>query len=426
MAGKEVKKILPSGFSSVIGFVKSGKYTFLAGLTEKVFFYVILIYLARLLSLEEYGKISVIFAASNILVYVFELGLGNYLQRETACGSDDVSDKLRFSIFIRIILFPIYLTAAYIYISGDLTNNCITALLILGSAYLFNFNSLLVKVYYGLNRFKESFKIHLTSRTIFFFSVFIMVILGLNENLILANLFAAGVFQTVGLLNKMRQYALKLIPRFYGFKFAGEVFSQSLPMGLGVLCVWLYDKLDIILIKELISVKAVSLYSVPYSLYKIGQMFSGIILIPLYSFLSKEYSFTKKLDRAEIYRTAFILIIISLCAVIAVYLFGDFIIITVLGQKYSESVDVLKWIIWALPALFLNNLTGTVLNSIREEKKAMLSALFALVLNISLNLTLLPIIGFYGAVYSTIATEMSIFALQLYFIVKSGKITNVQ
>ena len=72
----------------------------------------------------------------------------------------------------------------------------------------------------------------------------------------------------------------------------------------------------------------------------------------------------------------------------------------------------------AIPGLFLDELMGTTLYSIRKEKAAMYSRFIAVVINIGINIILLKRIGIEGAIIATIAAEYSSFIIQL-FVLKS-------
>jgi len=100
---------------------------------------------------------------------------------------------------------------------------------------------------------------------------------------------------------------------------------------------------------------------------------------------------------------------------------SDFLIENTYGEKYVPSAEILRYLVLALPFLFLNNLTGVTLNSINKEKLAFFSTTTASVFNILLNLLLIKMIGITGAVVSTIMTELLVFLMQLFFLVKAKK-----
>jgi O-antigen/teichoic acid export membrane protein len=100
------------------------------------------------------------------------------------------------------------------------------------------------------------------------------------------------------------------------------------------------------------------------------------------------------------------------------FFLSDILIEIIYGKRYLHSADILKLLVIAMPFLFLNNLTGVTLNSIRKEKLAFYSAAIATLFNLLLNILLLNLIGIVGAIVSTILTELLIFLIQLNYIMK--------
>ncbi|MCX7611494.1 MAG: polysaccharide biosynthesis C-terminal domain-containing protein, partial [Ignavibacterium sp.] len=75
----------------------------------------------------------------------------------------------------------------------------------------------------------------------------------------------------------------------------------------------------------------------------------------------------------------------------------------------------------AIPFVYLNNLTGVLLNSLRMERITMLTTFLGLIVNVVLNFMLIPQLKIFGAVYSTILTEASLLIFQTIFLIKLRK-----
>jgi O-antigen/teichoic acid export membrane protein len=197
-------------------------------------------------------------------------------------------------------------------------------------------------------------------------------------------------------------------------------------MGIGVVFVWLYNKSDIILIQQFIGSREVAIYAAAYSVYQLSAFFPGIILVPLFTELSYDYNNNNFISFKKVVRAAFILSVVSVLFFVILFMVGDKIITIIYGLEYKSSSKILVYLIIAIPGLYLNNMTGVILNSIRREKVAMLSALFAFIINIVFNIIYIPQIGILAAVISTIITEYFIFIFQFGFILltkgKDGKL----
>ena len=193
-------------------------------------------------------------------------------------------------------------------------------------------------------------------------------------------------------------------------------------MGLGVFFVMLYDRIDILLMHKLIGTSAVSIYSVAYSFYKLPQIFSGAVLVPLYTDYSKKFVQNGNLKITDLKNPASVLLFSAIIIILVCIIASKFFILLLYGDAYIASSSFLLLLLIALPGLFFNNFTGVILNSIKLEKIAMYSALIGLILNIIINYYYLKSMGIYAAIIATIITEYSILTIQVLFIVKSKRV----
>jgi O-antigen/teichoic acid export membrane protein len=201
-----------------------------------------------------------------------------------------------------------------------------------------------------------------------------------------------------------------------------RIFASSFPMGLGIFFVVVYDRIDILLIQNIIGLESVSFYAVAYSFYKIPYLIGAVFLTPLYTDFSVEFELKKKIGYDKIKKLGLVLVIFSILSILIYFFLSDFLIENIYGKKYLLSSEILKLLVIALPFLFLNNLTGVTLNSIKKEIYAFFSTTSGCVFNIILNILLLKIIGIAGAVVATIMTELLVFLIQIFYLMKTKSV----
>ncbi len=406
---------------SIYELINKGKYTLFMALLEKGVFFLVFVYFARTTDVKEYGIFVAAFAFANILNSFFEFGFGSYFQREMASRKISITEEFNVAIGFRIIFFGVYsfLTLLYYFYA----NIPISSLVILISITIYStgFSSLLSKVLYGLDRYEDSFISLTKSRIIIPIGIFILLIFSFSSIYIIVFLFIAILSQTYFLYQVVKKNGITVSPLF-NYSVLKTVLRSSLPMGIGVSFVWIYDKIDVLLIQHYIIIESVSYYSVAYSVYKIPQMISGILLTPLFTDLSQKYSFQKQLYINELLKPFSLLLGFSLSVVVFFNIFPEILLSLIYGDMYIVSGGLLGLLSFALPGLFLNNFTGVMLNSIRQERKAMISAFFAMFVNLVINILLLEKIGIMAAVIATISAEYLIFIIQLYYLYKSKRI----
>jgi O-antigen/teichoic acid export membrane protein len=225
-----------------------------------------------------------------------------------------------------------------------------------------------------------------------------------------------AVIQLILILHYLRKEKLKISLQKFQFSILKKILSASLPIGMGIFFVFVYDKVDILLIQNILNPEAVAVYSVGYSIYKLPLILISTILIPLFTELSSQYKSSGAINIGTIKAAGFYLLIYSFI-VIAVFFFSAGIFVNIIfGSKYFASINVAKVLSLALPGLFLNNLTGVVLNSIRKERFPLYTTILGMLVNICTNILFIPVFGIYGAVWATILAESIVFLLQAYLL----------
>jgi|ERR1035437_502041 O-antigen/teichoic acid export membrane protein len=391
------------------------QYVFYINLLEKIVFFVFFLILARELDRTNYGLIATVFAFTGILNSVFDLGFGFYFQREA--GAEDLKQKLESAIFFRLLLMVIFTVVMFIYLYFNLSIDPVIIGIIGLLTYLNGFNFILNSVLYGKKKYKKSFIGFLLSRILFAVLIIIFYLMKVQHYLILTSLLISILFH-LGILYKYLHYEKLNLQLKFEYTVLKKILYSSVPIGMGVIFVLVYDRLDVLIIERFLSFEAVAIYSIAYSLYKAPMIVSSVILTPIFTDLSRSYSLNNKIEPHEILLVSLILLIISVVTIIFVNLFGETIILFFYSSKYSFSIPYFKYLVFALPGLFFNNLTGVISNSIRKEKIPMISNGFGALIHVTVNIILIRFYGLWGAVAATIISEYFVFILQFILLLK--------
>jgi O-antigen/teichoic acid export membrane protein len=391
------------------------QYVFYINIIEKVVFFVFFLILARELDKTHYGLIATVFAFTNILSSFFDLGFSFYFQREA--WAEDIKEKLDSAISFRLMIMTIFIGVLFIYLYLNLSIDPVIIGIIGLLTYLNGFNVIMNSVLYGKKKYKKSFMGFLLSRVIFALLIVLFYILKVQHYLILTSLLISVLFHLGILFKYLHEENLSLQLKF-DHRILKKILLSSIPIGMGVIFVLIYDRVDLLIIERFLNFEAVAIYSIAYSLYKIPTIISGVILTPVFTDLSKSFSLNNKIDRHEILIVSLILLAISGFSILFVNIFGEMFILFFYSNKYSFSIPYLKYLVFALPGLFFNNLTGVISNSIRKEKIPMVSNGFGALIHVAVNVILIRFYGLWGAVVATIASEYFVFILQFSLLIK--------
>ncbi len=198
------------------------------------------------------------------------------------------------------------------------------------------------------------------------------------------------------------------IPK-YNNKLAKSMVSDSWPLIFTSFAGILYMYTDQILIEYFLGFKDVGLYATAVKLimffYVIPSIISNIIypkIMELHKRLSRD-EYIKKLNL--IYFSNFLIAILILLFFI---LFGEWIILFLFGEEFVASVEVLLIYSFGLIFVFFAANNNKLL-MIDNLQKLMLSRnILGLILNIILNIILIPKYEINGAAYATVMTEIFI------------------
>jgi len=98
-----------------------------------------------------------------------------------------------------------------------------------------------------------------------------------------------------------------------------------------------------------------------------------------------------------------------------VLLFAEPIVFLIFGQSYTESVWVVRVLVFAAFAQMLNTFFVPLYAAVNKQQKIVNFQLVGLVINAVLNALLIPIMSYKGASIATVATEWGIFVLILWY-----------
>ncbi|MFA7360223.1 MAG: oligosaccharide flippase family protein [Candidatus Kapaibacterium sp.] len=396
---------------------KKSRFVLYYQIVDKLFFFILFLILARLLSVDNYGNIVLLFSVSNILMFVFQFGLPVYLQRQVARNNvvdkSDLSSALYYgftsfliSTFIMLLIFHFYYA-----------NTNYSLIVILHSfVYSFYFISILNSILLGKREEKIQFIsyssvrllsiILIISLLIVYPSIILFILIGLIGNIIIALSFYKFIlnkFTPVRNTTRSLSNSLK------------SIFIYSFPIGVAAMVNFLYDKIDIIIISEIIDIEKVAFYNIAYGVYKSSNLLFSFILVSGFTRVSS-LSLRKFAVKIFLRKYSYYILTISVSASIALYFSSEILINLIYGEKYIPAVILLQYLSFSVIPLALNNLTGITMNGLGMYKENMYVVLIALLINIALNIVLLLNLGIIGAVYATIITEVFILICDAFYL----------
>jgi len=172
---------------------------------------------------------------------------------------------------------------------------------------------------------------------------------------------------------------------------------DSWPLIVITISAMIYNRIDQIMIKEMISSEAVGLYSASYTIYSALVAFSPIFAYSFQTALINSHKYDiERFEKRMVALYAFaIWIILPISLLVSFY--SQEIINIVFGLKYDEAKEALKLYIYCAVFAFIGGISSRWFIINNYQRFMTFYLIISAFLNIILNLYLIPIYGIWGA-----------------------------
>lgn len=211
---------------------------------------------------------------------------------------------------------------------------------------------------------------------------------------------------------------------FFSFKFNWRVIKQMLSLGvvyaIALFVINLNYKIDIILLDRLSNSYELGIYSkgagITQYLWQIPMLFSTIVFAR--SAVSKDdKAFSMKV--AQLLRVSFLVVgVVS----VGLILFSEWLIVGMYGEQFRESTSVLKYLLPGVLILTIYKVMNMDLAGKGKPWVAVQAMIPALIINIAMNIILIPDLGADGAAISSTVSYGVAGILFLFFYSKAVNI----
>lgn len=203
---------------------------------------------------------------------------------------------------------------------------------------------------------------------------------------------------------------------FYDSAQVQKILSLSFPVGISSFLGLAYFKVDTIMLSIIKTNSDVGLYSLSYKVLENLLIIWGFYMATVYPLLAKFKGKDDIKQMKSLFRNSFIVaLFLSLFIIVSGIIFAPLIIDIFGGKAFYASIPSLKILLFALPFLFINNLCSDFFIIQKLNIINITGILISLLVNILLNLWLIPIYGFIGASYVTVFSALF---LCLYYIIE--------
>ena len=383
------------------------------------------IWMARYLGPSDFGLFSYVIAFVGIFSFIANLGIGDVVVRELV-NNPEKKDKIlgtsfRLLLVSSFLAFFVSILASFIF-----EGNGFSRLLIILASSSFLFTSFgVINTYFQASILAKRNAIAQIITTILGSLFKIWIILS-GQGLILfvfAFVLDYIVYAIIYLIN-YRLNGQSIFSWNYDKVLFKKIFSASLLLMFSAVAGYLLMKVDQVMIKIYLNETAVGYYAAAVKMSEAWYFIPGILCASLFPAIINSKKTSNSSYRKRLNSLYLLLFSIAVLIGIFITVSASRIINLFYGEEFLSSISVLQIYVWAGVGMFL--ITGINKYLLVEDrlKELFIYNLIAVVINIALNICLIPRVGLLGAAWATLISY-SIWPF-LVFIFDRKKVKNNQ
>ena len=374
------------------------------------------------LSASDYGTYFALFNFSMLFNILLDFGVTNFNNRNIAQNADLLTKYFSGIVVFKLLLALIYFAVTFsVGISIGYDSLRFKMLLFLAiNQFLISFIQYLRSNIAGLQLFALDSLFSVLDKTLMIAFCGILIwgnwlstdftIMHFVYGQTLAYLIAA-IFIFSVVFVKANSFSFK-----FDKAFLIKIIKQTAPFALLVLTMTFYYRIDAVMLDAMLidGEYQAAIYAQAYRLMdatnQIGVLFAGLLL-PMFAFMIK-----KKQSLNKLVRLSFSLIFIPSIVLAIVCYSSSKEIIELLYNEPSDAIKVLPILMGCFVAIASTYIFGTLLTANNNLKQLNVLALIGLILNVILNLILIPTYKAYGSAIASLITQLLIVVVQLFLV----------
>ncbi len=375
-------------------------------LAQVVFALIINLLTARYLGPSNYGVISYAASIVNFVVPIMTLGINNVFVNEILNKPEEEGKTLGTSVVLTLISAICCIigltTFAFVVNPGEKQTILVCALyglLLIPQSFemvQYWFQSKLLSKYTSLSMLLayiivSAYKIFLlvTGKSVYWFAISH----ALDYSIIAVLLFAI--------------YFKKGGQRLsFSFKRASELFSQGKHYILAGIMGSVLAQTDRIMIKMMGESSDVGFYSAAYAMCGLTTFVFSAIIDSMRPMILEQRKKSHNDYEKNVIRLYSIVIYLSLAQSVVLTIFSKYFILIFYGSAYIESIETLKIISWYTTFSYVGAVRNVWILAEQKQKYLWIINFVGMILNILINLVLIPIWGINGAAVATLLTQI--------------------
>ena len=362
-------------------------------------------FITRYLGIQGFGDYSTVLAFFSFFGSAADFGLYSITAREISRPNADeekiLGNAFTFRLISSVVVFLI--TPIFVYFL-PYSHDVKLGIIIAAASFVFSSTYMVLNGVFQKNLAMDKVS---TAEVLGKVIQIIIIILAVKDNLgfnmIIISILVSMIFNFVVVLMMVNSYVpLKLQCDFSYWK---KFFKEAAPLGVSSLVVFIYFKIDTILLSVLKTNNEVGIYNAAYKVIEnvsyIPAMITGLVF-PMFSrhIFSDRKQFTHLANE-----TLKVFAILVVPMVIGTLFLSEGVIHLIGGNAFAEASNTLRILIFALAFIFFGGLFNNILIASNYQKKMLWALVGCAIFNIIANIIFIPMFSYTASAVISVATE---------------------
>lgn len=369
-------------------------------------------YVARYLGAKGFGILSFALAFIAIFGVFTDIGLNQLMTREVARDKTLASKYLGNIINLKAILAVV--TFGLIAVTINLLSYPEQTKIVVYFIAGFLVSNTFSVMYYSIFQAYERMEFITLGRVVNAVLLLIGALLAVNQHLsvtafalvyFLAS--AASLLCNIGI--SVWKFAKPKVE--IDFSFWKETLKQAWPFGLAGVFSGIYFWIDSVMLSFMQGDEVVGWYNAAYRLVFVLTVIPGVYFTSAFPAMSNYYVTSKESLKLIYEKSIKYMIILAVPIALGTSLLADKAIMLIFDPGYSNSIIALQILVWAVAFVFISSGFARLFESSNKQIIVTIVAGACALLNVVLNLILIPKYSYIGASIATVMTEFTALAI---------------
>ena len=365
------------------------------------------VWIARYLGVKDFGLFNYTTAFVMLFTPLATLGLDNIVVRELTRSPTRKEEILGTTFWLKLFAGGISALLALTGISFIRPNDP-TAILLVAILAMTGVGQALDAIDYWFQSQVESKNTVIAKNTAFVLVAISKVILILNHASVIAFAWAALAEILLGSLGLAISYQLKGFSIWkwrWNLGVARSLLTESLPLIFSSLAIMIYMKIDQIMLGDMIGDRAVGIYSAATRISEVWYFIPVSVAASVSPAIYKAKEISETLYYQRIEQLNRWLVLMAISVVLPITFLATPAVTLLFGDKYIEAGNILVVHIWTAIFVFTGVATAPWFISEELNYLSMYQTLIGAIVNVILNLLLIPPYSGLGAAIATVISQ---------------------